>query len=642
MKKSIGVISQLPTMARYYADTLKSLFDDIADIYWFSLEDHSVRKIVECELYVNTCTSYEIMKDEWARKYFPKEDILVQAAVNFTCSAIDILRSYPEKTTAMLVNQNRHMAMECISQLYNLGITNIEFYPYAPEMGEVPDVDIAFSLGECELESPKIPVVDLGLRKLSVNTICEVAFKLGLTSFMESHRFKEYAQQMIDIDYSLKKISSENLTLVNKLEMIVDALDEGIICMDEAGKINLSNRTARMLLGKSRYQLLGQPIGKIIPELPVDKKTMGKSQLMNLKGVECDVTVIPLQMQENFLGFFAKIQQFEKEEQRQSRLRLQKTRKNHQAQYTFADIIGKSSSLQKVKEIALSVADSDASVMIEGESGTGKELFAQAIHNASLRKIHPFIAVNCAALTETLLESELFGYVDGAFTGARKGGKAGLFECAHQGTLFLDEIETMSPGLQAKLLRALQEREIVRIGSVETIPVDVRVISSTNENMYRRMQEGSFRRDLYYRLNVIPLHLPPLRERKEDIMLLVDNFCGSYGTCFTFKGQVEEALLQYKWPGNIRELHNFIEYLWNIKGSGEIKMNDLPEQLKWEMCGKDSDRMEDVKVEKEEEGLPEGFLRPEWQVLQILGKFYHSGKGVGRCILRPSAVANAF
>ena len=157
------------------------------------------------------------------------------------------------------------------------------------------------------------------------------------------------------------------------------------------------------------------------------------------------------------------------------------------------------------------MAASSAAILISGESGTGKELFAHAIHAASARRKEPFVAINCAAIPDSLLESQLFGYEEGSFTGAKKGGRPGLFECAHQGTLFLDEIETMSPALQAKLLRVLQEREVVRIGSIDPIPINVRILSSTNEDLLERVQKGSFRRDLYYRLNVIPLHIPALR-----------------------------------------------------------------------------------------------------------------------------------
>lgn len=233
------------------------------------------------------------------------------------------------------------------------------------------------------------------------------------------------------------------------------------------------------------------------------------------------------------------------------------------SRYSFEGIIGSSSKMQEVFKIVERVANSNATVLIRGESGTGKELIARAIHYNSPRAAKPFIAVSCAALPETLLESELFGYEKGAFTGA-VGQKAGRFELAHQGTLFLDEVPEISPPVQVKLLRVLQEREFERVGGTKTIKVDVRLIAATNRDLEQLVAEGHFRPDLYYRLQVIQVFLPPLRERTEDIPLLVQHFIEKYnkenGKCV--KGVTDETmdlLMKYRWPGNVRELENVIE-----------------------------------------------------------------------------------
>ncbi|MGB9588237.1 MAG: sigma-54-dependent transcriptional regulator [Armatimonadota bacterium] len=233
------------------------------------------------------------------------------------------------------------------------------------------------------------------------------------------------------------------------------------------------------------------------------------------------------------------------------------------SRYSFEGIIGSSSKMQEVFKIVERVANSNATVLIRGESGTGKELIARAIHYNSPRAAKPFIAVSCAALPETLLESELFGYEKGAFTGA-VGQKAGRFELAHQGTLFLDEVPEISPPVQVKLLRVLQEREFERVGGTRTIKVDVRLIAATNRDLEQLVAEGHFRPDLYYRLQVIQVFLPPLRERTEDIPLLVQHFIEKYnkenGKCV--KGVTDETmdmLMKYRWPGNVRELENIIE-----------------------------------------------------------------------------------
>ncbi len=237
--------------------------------------------------------------------------------------------------------------------------------------------------------------------------------------------------------------------------------------------------------------------------------------------------------------------------------------RNLEAKYTFEDIKGHHKSLYAAVEKARMAAGTPATIILRGESGTGKELFAHAIHNASARKYNQFVRVNCAALTESLLESELFGYEEGAFTGAVKGGRIGLFERADHGTIFMDEIGEVSLTMQSKLLRVLQEKEVVRVGGTKAIPIDVRVISATNVDLEKAVLEGFFRKDLYYRLNVFPILIPPLRERKEDIPELVDflikSFNQEYGRNVSdISEEAMEIIYGYDWPGNIRELENFI------------------------------------------------------------------------------------
>ena len=248
------------------------------------------------------------------------------------------------------------------------------------------------------------------------------------------------------------------------------------------------------------------------------------------------------------------------------------------------NIIGESESIKKVKKETIMAAQSVSTVLITGESGTGKELFARAIHNHSKRSEYPFIAVNCAAIPDNLLESELFGYEEGAFTGARKGGKLGMFEIAHKGSLFLDEIGDMSLHLQSKLLRVLQEKEVNKIGAKSNIEIDVRIIAATNKDLESMVKEGTFREDLYYRLNVIPIKLPSLSQRKGDIPLLIDYMIHDYSVKLekNVEGIDEVALdrmLKYGWPGNVRELQNSIEYSVNMAQGSEITVDVLPKSI---------------------------------------------------------------
>jgi nitrogen regulation protein NR(I) len=252
--------------------------------------------------------------------------------------------------------------------------------------------------------------------------------------------------------------------------------------------------------------------------------------------------------------------------------------------YNFKGLIGDSALMQAVYELIEKIADTDSTVLITGESGTGKELIAKTIHyNNSARAGGPFVPLNCAAIPRDLLESELFGHEKGAFTGA-VGTRVGRFELAQGGTLFLDEVGELDPSLQVKLLRVLQEREFERVGGVKTIKVDVRILAATNKDLEKATKEGGFREDLYYRLNVIPLHLPPLRNRPEDISLLIPYFVQEFSEKrkrepFTFSRQAMDALLRYPWPGNVRELENLIERLTILVSGSVVQLTDLPEKL---------------------------------------------------------------
>ncbi|MBP2652819.1 MAG: domain S-box [Firmicutes bacterium] len=251
---------------------------------------------------------------------------------------------------------------------------------------------------------------------------------------------------------------------------------------------------------------------------------------------------------------------------------------------SFKEYVGRTPNLRETLELAAKVARTDSTVLIRGESGAGKGVLAKAIHNSSRRKDKPLIVVNCAAIPEALLESELFGYEEGAFSGAKKGGKLGKFELAHGGTIFLDEIGDMSISMQAKLLRVLQEKELERLGGTKTIKLDIRVIAATNRDLEKMITDGTFRQDLYYRLNIVPLNLPPLRERKDDIIVLAEKFLAQFseesGDQVTLAPEVVRILAEYDWPGNVRELQNAMEHASIVRSGAQIEVQHLPTYLR--------------------------------------------------------------
>lgn len=353
----------------------------------------------------------------------------------------------------------------------------------------------------------------------------------------------------------------------SRLKAAFDALAEGVLVTDESGSVVITNPMAEKLLGKL-------PAGNILPQvLDEDYRKVRNekhSEISSVKKMNGSIVTVshrPVFSGKEVIGVVSTYNDITKIQSLEKKVRHEIYAKGFVAKKRLEDIISSSEKMEKVIKKAEIFAKTNSAVLIEGESGTGKELFAQGIHNASGRYDGPFVAVNCAAIPEDLLESELFGYEAGAFTGAKKEGKQGFFELAHGGTIFLDEIGEISPTLQTRLLRVLQEKEIMRIGADKIIPVDIRVISATNKDLKQMCKAGDFREDLYYRLNVFNLKIPPLRDRAQDYEILTEKFLQKQGVELS-KDQyafVLKVFRQYAWPGNVRELQNMVERICILK-----------------------------------------------------------------------------
>ena len=316
-------------------------------------------------------------------------------------------------------------------------------------------------------------------------------------------------------------------------------------------------------------EALGSPADQVIPLISFKGVLQSGSrdigEIVDFGHSKVVVNRVPIRVGGEVVGAVATFQDITKIQSMEERIRREIYSKGHVVKFGFGNIHGSSPALMEAIDIARRYARVDSTVLIHGETGVGKELFAQSIHTAGNRSSGPFVAVNCAALPEALLESELFGYVEGAFTGARRKGKPGLFELAHHGTIFLDEISEIPLSLQGRLLRVLQEREVIRLGHDRVIPVDVRVLCATNRDLHRLVEEGNFRRDLYWRLNVLGLSIPPLRERRDDIMPLMLQFLDALSPSghrgIVISGDAASFLTRHPWPGNVRELRNLCERL---------------------------------------------------------------------------------
>ena len=394
------------------------------------------------------------------------------------------------------------------------------------------------------------------------------AGKVGLKSFCIETREFEIKTAIQEAEKILTILDKERRW--NSLfRTILDSIKEGIVSTASDGTVTHLNNTARKLLGVDGKLMLGKPVGvKWLRDQIDDTLKKGVKSYDTLYESDNSYTgsVLPIKVGEEVRGSVVVLQETEYVQRVERSIRRKLSQKGFIAKTSFDMVLGKSSILQANIKKAKQYSLVDSTILIRGESGTGKEMFAQSIHNFSLRREEAFVAINCATIPANLLESEFFGYVDGAFTGAKKGGKAGLFELAHNGTIFLDEIGEIAIDMQARLLRVLEERQIRRVGGEKVIPVNIRVIAATNKDLAQMVKEGKFREDLYYRLNVLALTLPPLRERRADIPIMLNYFADSFththnkhGIAFSKEGM--DILTGYDWPGNIRELKNIVERL---------------------------------------------------------------------------------
>ncbi|MDA8210840.1 MAG: sigma-54-dependent Fis family transcriptional regulator [Clostridia bacterium] len=405
-------------------------------------------------------------------------------------------------------------------------------------------------------------------------------------------------QDLTDLEQVAREL--ETVKALNRtLDTVLNIIYDGIVVVDEHGKITLANRALTDFLNVSPEVVIGKYVTEVMEEtrLHIVARTgvPETSDVMNIQGKPLVVSRLPIIKEGKVVGAVGKavFPQLAEVKELAEKLRFLEDKvtyyqevleKTKTAQDIMKDMIAESPAMKKIKQEIVMVAGSASTVLLTGESGTGKEVVAHAIHLCSDRCDGPFVKVNCAAIPENLLEAEIFGYEAGAFTGALKSGKPGRFELANGGTIFLDEIGDMSFPLQAKLLRVLQEREFERVGGTKNIKVNVRILAATNKDLNRAITEGNFREDLYYRLNVINLHLPPLRERPEDIEPLIIFFTNKYDSILKagiqgISTEALEILLNYAWPGNIRELENVIERAVNYARPGLIQVTHLPSRI---------------------------------------------------------------
>lgn len=451
----------------------------------------------------------------------------------------------------------------------------IGFFNYRENMHGIRDIEEMFGVkiheytfsSEAEIEKGVLDAKEKGVASIIGGIVTvKLAEKHGLEGVLiecgEEAVFRSMREAL-----HLARVRRTERSRAVRFKTVLDTIAEGLIVTDEQDRVTIYNPAAERIFRIPGEEVINQKVQDVIPNTRMHLVfASGKPEiyeLQKIRGGTLATTRMPIVLDGRRIGVVSSFEDVTKIQQLEQVIRKQIHAKGFVAKYHFPDIATANPQMIEIKELAELYATTDSSVLIQGESGTGKELFAQSIHNASNRSNCPFVAVNCAAIPEHLLESELFGYEGGAFTGAKREGKQGLFELAHKGSVFLDEIGEISGSLQARLLRVLQEKEIMRVGGGRIVPVDIRIISATNKNLEKKVALGEFRDDLYYRLNVFNLKIPALRERKEDVLLLALKFLRQ------FRAQAEDDAIRelvpfleaYDWPGNVRELMNMMERL---------------------------------------------------------------------------------
>jgi len=580
-------VSGSPKQAQFIVSQLRSVLQDAVGIESYVRSENNIPRLKQLlSLQPQLVGGTSSLSAGLPKQYYDADKITVFALGLHEAACFDQLFLLPPGGKILLVNMTEESAFQAMHSLLKLGINHIHYEPYW--MGcdkDTEGYDTAVSPDMFEFCPDRIQNrINIGMRSLTVSAFTAIVHAYGLDLAIVN----QYVDiQRVVLTNTYKKLSLrylESKKLKDTLQLITDGLDEAIVSFDENGSIVEMNACCVKVFGISRLQYFGKQIQEFFDLINWDNSPdilAGINEIATIKGKPFYVDCSYIGESGKRVGMFRmrEIRAIQNKDEEVRKLLYQK-KHGHVAKYTFDDILAKDESMDLLKQLSKRLSRTNHTVLIIGESGTGKELFAQSIHNASERSQHPFVAVNFAALPENLIESELFGYEEGAFTGAQKKGKKGLFEMAHTGTIFLDEIGDASPAVQTRLLRVLEEKEVMRIGDTKIIPVDVRVIAATNKDLKKQVESGMFRADLYYRINVFQLRIPPLRERLDSIIPFIQLFSNGRFSKASFTDGAINTIMRYNWPGNLRELRNLVDYVTIMaKGSG-ITESSLPNDLR--------------------------------------------------------------
>lgn len=625
MKKSIAVITNSDSrVAKHIHDNLKKIFIDEIDInnYYVTTLDSGVK--IEEDLVVLMIKEMGVgiinqVKNKNAM-------ITIQRTVRE--EYLYDIYTIPDEVEVLVVNDAYETTLETISLLYQLGLKNIKLIPFKKGT-DYSHIKIAITPDEVAYVPKHIEkIINIGQRVIDMTSLVQIINRLDMNTQEISRRLLEYSKEIVSYSMGINKTLKELHAKNEELKTLLDLSSDGILMTNAEDKVMQYNQALTQMLkikscrlGTEINDLLGEEFAKTFKLAEIEEK------LFNISSRDYLVSKKPIHYYGQNSGFSYNFKDVTQVKELERTLNKQMCEKGLVAKYTFDSIYSKSTQMINMIDVAKRMAMTDMTVFIAGESGTGKELFAQSIHNASPRNTKPFVAVNCGALSESLLESELFGYEAGAFTGALKNGKTGLFEQAHKGTIFLDEIGDMSKVMQTKLLRVLQEKQVMRVGGKHVVDIDVRIVVATHKDLFEMVESGQFRKDLYFRINVFPIELPSLKDRSEDILELLYRFVDKN---IKLDLSVVRFLENYEWGGNIRELKNVATY-FRFLNKDQIGVEDLPPYLLRNHMKKMKVDKAECKCVEEEASVYEEFDMPiNLNLLKIMGMLKEENKSVGR------------
>lgn len=569
----MAIVAGVETTSRAIKEQLDSLFGEYINFYSFSIEKLS-KSDKDFSLVLVSNQKF-IQKVVSVFETSPKF-LIIQRTISKV--GWEKVVTIPQGKKMLVVNDCLESTQETIAILQELGARHIKMIPYYPGVVINDDVNSALCPSELDLVPPDIlDIVDIGHRVLDTSILVDILLKAELLNSETQSIISEYANTIITRNQGFENTMNELINTQTLLHRVLNLVEDGVVAFDSEYKISYLNLNAEKIFNCQSISQLGNYVGNLLKQegLKLNIENNIYNQIVKIGRQNYILNKTNLNNDQTKFGGVITIQNAKMVEELDSNLRVYMKETGYESKYSFDNIVTSSPHVKKLISNAKKMSKSDLNVLIIGETGTGKELFAHAIHNFSNRAKFPFVAVNFSSLSDHLLESELFGYEEGAFTGAKKGGKLGLFEQAHKGTIFLDEIGDITPNMQTRLLRVLQQKEIIKVGGTKIIPVDVRIIVATNRNLLEQVSNGKFREDLYFRLKVLQIDIPPLRERTTDIPAIINHFSRKKRLEGYFSKKALNALTSYHWPGNVRELENTIDYLCTMS-EGEIRIEDLP------------------------------------------------------------------